>query len=415
MTRFAPATPAAAPPHSEFGGSIAARVLHCPASVGLVGKTPASLRRDTVYAQRGAALHVAMALLIEGERSLDNLVGETIDDYTITADDVALALRPALAHVEALLDQPGAEYFLEQRVAFPTIENAFGTADLIVRIAGVATVVDHKFGAGVRVVARDDDGAVNPQLAFYAAAARHSLSGFFAGVERIVLTILQPQTQTIEEDAELASSTEATAAELDDFVLRYRAACADALGPSPHRERGAWCRFCPAKPICPEHTGPLLDLAQFPTPTPTASPDRGAYLQALADGLSLIDAVKELQTALHDQAKRALLEGWAVLGYVLSKGRINRAWSDEPTAIATLIRLGLERADLLDDQLRSPKQVELRAKARGLKIPQGLIVSRPSGVSLCRAENAHAPAPGRDEIARCFTLALEAFQGGGMS
>ena len=199
--------------------------------------------------------------------------------------------------------------------------------------------------------------------------------------------------------------------------MRYRAACADALGPSPHRERGAWCRFCPAKPICPEHTGPLLDLAQFstPTPTPAVSPDRGAYLQALADGLSLIDAVKELHTALHDQAKRALLEGWVVPGYVLSKGRVNRAWSDEPAAIATLLRLGLERADLLDDQLRSPKQVELRAKARGLKIPQGLIVSRPSGVSLCRAENAHAPAPGRDEIARCFTLALAAFQGGGMS
>jgi hypothetical protein len=404
MTLFAPMSS-----HSEFGGSIAARVLRCPASVGLVAKTPARLRRDTIYAQRGAALHAAMALLIERERTLDSLAGETIGEYTITRDDVENALRPALAHVDALLDQPGAEYYLEQRVAFPTIEDAFGTADLIVRINGVANVVDHKFGSGVRVVARDDDG-LNPQLAFYAAAARHSLSQFFAGVERVVLTILQPQT--IEEDAELASSTEATPAELDDFVLRYRAACEDALGPSPHRERGAWCRFCPAKPICPEHTGPLIDLAQFSPPSPTASPDRNAYLQALADGLNLIDAIKDLQTALHDQAKRALLEGWAVPGYVLSKGRVNRDWSDESATIATLLRLGLERADLIDDQLRSPKQVGLRAKARGLKIPQGLIVSRPSGVSLRRAENARAPAPGRDEIVRCFTLALEAFQEG---
>jgi Protein of unknown function (DUF2800) len=403
-----------APSHSEFGGSIAARVLRCPASVRLVAKTPARLRRDTIYAQRGAALHAAMALLIERERALDSLAGETIGEYAITRDDVENALRPALAHVDALLDQPGAEYYLERRVAFPTIETAFGTADLIVRINGVANVVDHKFGAGARVVARDDDG-LNPQLAFYAAAARHSLPRFFAdGVERVVLTILQPQT--IEEDAELASSTEATPAELDDFVLRYHAACRDALGPSPHRERGAWCRFCPAKPICPEHTGPLLDLAQFsPPPPPAASPDRNAYLQALAGGLSLIDAIKDLQTALHDQAKQAMLAGWVVPGYVLANGRVNRDWSDEQAAIATLLRLGLERADLIDDQLRSPKQVELRAKARGLKIPQGLIVSRPSGVSLRRAENAHAPAPGRDEIVRCFTTALEAFQEGGMS
>jgi hypothetical protein len=398
-----------APPHSEFGGSVAARVLRCPASVGLAAKTPAHLRRDTIYAQRGAALHAAMALLIERERALDSLAGETIGEYAITRDDVENALRPALAHVDALLNQPGAEYYLERRVAFPTIENAFGTADLIVKIAAVANVVDYKFGAGVRVVARDD-GGVNPQLAFYTAAARCSLPEFFAGAEHIVLTILQPQA--IEEDAELASSTEATPAELDAFVVRYRAACEDALGPSPHRERGAWCRFCPAKPICPEHTGPLIDLAQFSPPAPAASPDREAYLQALADGLNLIDAIKELQTALHDQAKQALLAGWAVPGYVLSRGRVNRAWSNESAAIATLVRLGLERADLIDDQLRSPKQVELRAKAHGLKIPQGLIVSRPSGVSLCRAENARAPAPGRDEIVRCFTAALQAFQEG---
>ena len=222
MTLFAPPpTTPGATPHSEFGGSIAARVLRCPASVRLVAKTPARLRRDTVYAQRGAALHAAMALLIERERALDSLAGETIGEYTITRDDVENALRPALAHVDALLNQPGAEYYLERRVAFPTIENAFGTLDLIVKIAGVANVVDHKFGAGVRVVARDDDG-VNPQLAFYAAGARHSLPGFFAGVERLLLTILQPQT--IEEGAELASSTEATPAELDDFVARYRAA-----------------------------------------------------------------------------------------------------------------------------------------------------------------------------------------------
>ena len=148
---------------------------------------------------------------------------------------------------------------------------------------------------------------------------------------------------------------------------------------------------------------------------PPAAPDRGAYLRALAEGLALVDAIREGATTLHDEAKRALRAGEIVPGYMLSKGRANRDWRDEITAIAALIRLGLERVDLLDDALRSPKQVELRAKARGLKVPQGLIVSRPSGVSLVRAENARAPAPGRDEIVRCFTTALEAFQEGGMS
>jgi hypothetical protein len=64
------------------------------------------------------------------------------------------------------------------------------------------------------------------------------------------------------------------------------------------------------------------------------------------------------------------------------------------------------------ETLRSPRQVELRAKARGLKIPQELIASNRSGVSLVRVENAHAPVPGRVELARIFSEALEAFHGG---
>jgi hypothetical protein len=66
------------PAHSRFGGSIAARVLRCPASVGFVEKVPAYLRKVSAYAERGTALHTAMALLIDNARSLDGLAGEII-------------------------------------------------------------------------------------------------------------------------------------------------------------------------------------------------------------------------------------------------------------------------------------------------------------------------------------------------
>jgi hypothetical protein len=74
--------------------------------------------------------------------------------------------------------------------------------------------------------------------------------------------------------------------------------------------------------------------------------------------------------------------------------------------------LGLARDDVVAETMRSPKQVELRAKARGLEIPQELIGSRRSGVSLMRSENARAPVPGRSELVQSFSAALEAFQGG---
>src|SRR5262249_38249095 len=153
-----------------------------------------------------------------------------------------------------------------------------------------------------------DEDIINAQLAFYAAAARHSLTEFFAGVDEIVLTILQPMS--IELDAEMVSSVTVTPAELDAFIAVYRAACEEALAPAPRLQRGTHCRFCPARPICPAHTGPLLDLAQFVMPTPSRAPaEKAVYLQALADGLDLVDAVKDLRTALQDQAKHALANG----------------------------------------------------------------------------------------------------------
>src|SRR5262245_30852857 len=116
------------PLHSRFGGSVAGRVLNCPQSARLAETVPAYLRKAPPYAQRGIALHAAMALLIDNARSLESLVGATLNDYTIARDDVETALRPAYAYIAPLLNADGVEFYLEQRVAFPTVPGAFGTA-----------------------------------------------------------------------------------------------------------------------------------------------------------------------------------------------------------------------------------------------------------------------------------------------
>src|SRR6516162_10080391 len=149
------------PPHSRFGGSVATRVLRCPASVKLIEKVPAHLRRSSAYANRGTSLHEAMAMLLddynEDPIGLEDLVDATIGDYKITEDDVENALRPAYDYVEQLLDGSG-EYWVECRVTFPTIAGAFGTVDLLVRDGTTVHVIDFKFGSGVRVLALYPDG-----------------------------------------------------------------------------------------------------------------------------------------------------------------------------------------------------------------------------------------------------------------
>jgi hypothetical protein len=220
------------------------------------------------------------------------------------------------------------------------------------------------------------------------------------------------QPQSIEPDAEMVSSVEVTHGELDAFIAAYRAACAEALSDTPRLQPGSWCRFCPARPICPAHTGPLLDLAQFVLPAAPFAASKDAYLQVLAAGLNLVDAIKDIRTALHDQAKRALEQGDSVPGYALSAGRAERYWRDENAAFAALQSAGFYYDDVMKSEMRSPKQVELRAKARGFEVPNDLIASRRSGTSLVRSENVRVPVLGRGELARTFSEALQAFQEG---
>jgi hypothetical protein len=166
-----------------------------------------------------------MALLLgDDPPCLECLAGRTFNGYTITSDDVETALRPAYAYAAALIDTPRAEYYLEHRVKFPSIDGAFGTVDLIVRIGNTIYVIDFKFGSGVRVLALYPDGnedVLNAQLMFYAAAARHSLPDFFADAKDIIVTIVQ--SVSIELDAESISSTKVEHAELDEFGAIYPA------------------------------------------------------------------------------------------------------------------------------------------------------------------------------------------------
>ena len=128
--------------------------------------------------------------------------------------------------------------------------------------------------------------------------------------------------------------------------------------------------------------------------------------------MTLVDAVKDIGKAAHDQAKAALHAGAVVPGYAITAGRAERHWrDDEPTAIAALQSLGLSRDDVVAETMRSPKQVV--AQARGLKVPSEFIVSTRSGTSLTRVEiNAHAPMPGRSELVRSFAEALTTLQKG---
>ena len=149
---------------------------------------------------------------------------------------------------------------------------------------------------------------------------------------------------SIEPDAEMVSTVTVTHAELDAFIALYRAACEEALTP-----RRAWSGATIAASAPPGRSARRTPVRCSISPSsPCRRPRRPATtLRLLAAGLDLVDAVKDIGKALHDQAKQALHAGDAVPGYALSAGRAVRHWHDEDAAIAALIGLGLARGDVV--------------------------------------------------------------------
>ena len=140
----------------------------------------------------------------------------------------------------------------------PGIIGAFGSVDLIVADKRTVLIIDWKFGGGVpvKVVSIDgDEGILNPQLAFYAIAARHRYKRRFRG-KQIVLAIIQPRLDACDH-------VETDDGELDQFHDAFMHAFSEALGRNAHRERGDHCRFAVCKATCPLWIGPAFSLADI--------------------------------------------------------------------------------------------------------------------------------------------------------
>jgi hypothetical protein len=227
--------------HSDsIGGSSAGRAIACPASVRLARKYP---NKSSEYAEEGTALHWCMEQLLENDDLLpESLEGCTAPNgITITADHVDEKLAPALEAFNKLCDELGiTEFDIEARVAFTgNLEGCFGTTDVLGRGAAGTLVLDWKFGSGVMVSPIE-----NQQAMFYAAAAAETPQVADLIDDEITIAIVQPPE---------AKTWRTTRARLEEFREQLEAAHRLSQEEQAPMAAGSHCRWCPAKPECPEH------------------------------------------------------------------------------------------------------------------------------------------------------------------
>lgn len=369
------------------GGSIAARRLNCTASFQESLKTPI---RDipTEYAERGAALHAAMAeLCVSRQRRRSkpsllpqDLLGKNFEGRIISQVDIDEAITPAwnaLWELAFAID-PYHEWIIvgvELRVQFPDIPAAFGTADVLLRTRKHILLADWKFGLGVFVQALYPDpvrgDAINEQLMFYLAAARADAPLWFKG-RQMHVAVVQPGFDPG------VSHTDVSNGEVEQFIDAMEFAVADALSAKPHYARGEWCRFAECKATCPLWTGPLLDLSAIdPNRTAMTISATGAtavWGDYLASAKRLTDSALQYKKLIDEMLLEHLKNGGTADGFALKPKVMDRKWIDDTATVEdALLALGFTGDEIWQpSKLQTFKVADAAAKRLKVEIPEDL-------------------------------------------
>lgn len=305
------------PLHSPLGASGAERWTNCHGSVTLLKHLQLDESDEADWTREGTAGHEAAAhALLEGLDAYE-LVGMTFHETPITAA-LATPLQTYLDHVRSLGDLQHVEYPISSPI-HPLFYGQLDYGRIGIDASGqVIDVVDLKMGEGLAVEVED-----NAQLKYYAFGLIDGLERQtgreFAPPNKVRLTIVQPRITWHPDGPVRTWETSVSAIKHwveGTLVQHMRAAEFDAS-----LAAGPWCRFCPAKLVCPLLTAGFGAMAK-------ANPAHVEQMTPARLGLEYeaIKAAKHYITAVERQALSVLMRGEAVPGLKLVRKRANRAW-----------------------------------------------------------------------------------------
>lgn len=343
--------------HAKYSPSAAHRWMRCPGSVVLESKVP---DKTSPYAAEGTVAHEIASRCLTLGVSAEKYVGESLehDGYTFeVTQDMAAHVDDYVKLVREYVD--GGTLKVEQRVDFGGVINmpdSFGTADALIVHADRVTIVDLKYGMGVKVSAEK-----NEQLMIYAlgAMAQYEHVGDFSSA---LVVIHQPRLNHVSEyyvDLSDLSDFGKMAREAADRGEEAERRVGDADWDDNYLVPGEkQCRFCRAKATCPalraEITSTVGDVS-------TASDFADLVTMPddqLSRSMARVDLVEQWCTAIRAELERRLLAGDPVKGWKLVEGRKgNRAWGDE-TAAERAMRKALKAGDIWEKKLISPAKAE---------------------------------------------------------
>lgn len=357
--------------HSKVvGGSTAARVLACPASIDLVAKAPP--QGSSSYANKGTALHSAMEYLLDTtvrrKRKPEDLIGLTFNNIAITKEDVRDAVIPALEYFNEKIGRHGYRYEQEIMAEFPGIPGAFGTTDVVAFPREENLVIfDWKFGSGVPVSAE-----MNKQLMYYACCALTHY-GLWRKVKIIDMHICQPLID--DGNSRCVISIQQLRAFRHQLIKAVN-------GPRTQMETGSHCRWCAAAPTCPAKKAEVAAAMAWRMP---------AVAGELADAMAMVDSLSDWINSVKDAVHTALDKGATVPGYKLVEKRATRKWAvDDAEVRRYLLKHGLTEDQFAPRDLVSAPQAEKLLKPLGAKLDETKIKAESTGFTVAHESDKRA-------------------------
>lgn len=363
--------------HSVFAPSSSKMWLNCAGSLVPNLLAPDSAGEDAAY---GTVGHAVGEMWLRAGKAPRHLIGTTkwVESgdwgYVIPIDEVMFD------HVERYIrwckPLPGA-HFVETRVDFSVltpIPNQGGTADHVACSWQLMVITDLKMGKGVRVYAKDNTQALLYALGFFFEW------DWLYDFRTIVIRIAQPRLDIFDE---WTVSREFLLEFAEEVRVKAAAAWVQGAPRTPSVEACQWCRV---QATCAAKAKVVLDLAA------------GAFDDLVAVSTDDMELVKEVlavqdEPDVADPSTLTTLEleklySWrgtverffkkvaeelgnrAKAGTKLSlqkvvESRSHRVFKNKEAAVASLVALGLDRDDLLTEQLASPARVEELLRIEG--------------------------------------------------
>ncbi len=321
------------PAHSPLGASSAERWMNCPGSVSLIKQLDLDETDEPEYRGLGIAAHEAGAHCLKNGLDAWEVMGEKFHGFEVDLN-MANAIQVYIDTVRPVMEKEGAISYVEHGLAYTQETDSvkeiidpradgilkkyfYGTGDsAVVRVVDrYMDVVDYKHGEGIIVEAEN-----NPQLLYYA-------FGFLLlhpEIETVRIRIVQPRTFDEPVKTWIVKASYIREWVAEKLVPAMQLTEMDGA----ELDAGSWCRFCPAKLICPMMSS--LFGAACTSNSKALVPLTDA---TLGRAYQYKEAVKFYLKAMEEEVYRRLNLGGAVPGCKLVPKKANRVFKPEAPAL----------------------------------------------------------------------------------